>query len=467
MSRPPKDLLEQVWDFFASVSVATVIIFLIAATSILGTLVVQEGSSAALTAPPQYYPGRYGPILGTFLYRTGITRMYTSWWYLSLLFLLGGSLIICSLERFVPLWRMLHGPATSTPESLIKYLKDQFTYPSVPGSPPLEPLTAALKARRFRVLQGDGRLYADKGRWSRWGPYITHIGLLLILVGAMGRAIPGFYFDEFIWVRDGASVRVPNTNWYLRSNRFSVEYYSDGSPKSYRTDAVVVDGGRDVLRSAIAMNQPLSYKGVELYQSSFRQELADARVAVTERGSGKSLGTLSLDLAQPQSRYTAGEYTVEIRDYLPDFGMDAGGKPVSKSSAAINPAFVLEVDRPGTAPVLQWFFLLHPDLELDPASPLVLTTEVAESVFTTGLQVKRDRGIPLIYLGLVVITAGVICSFYLTHQRLWAFVDGERVVVGGWANRNQRTLAAEMAALAGLLNPQTGPRTDPMEGEER
>lgn len=437
MRRSPRDFLEITWNFFASVRVATALIFVIAVASVAGTV-------------------------------TGRAAMYTAWWYLSLLFLLAASLVVCSIGRFLPLWRSLHSPASQIAGPFVSHLPARFTYPVPQEQSPLASLAALLKARRYRVRLDDaGGLYAEKGRWGRWGPYITHIGLLVILAGAMSRAIPGAYFDAFIWVQDGATARVPQTSWYVRNNRFAVEYYPGGGPKAYHSDLSIIEAGRVVQRATVAVNQPLTYKGVQLYQQSFRQELADATVTVRERGREAPLGSLAVDLAQPQSQYAVGEYRLQVRDYFPDFVLDAGGTPTSRSSLARNPAFVLQVWRPGLAPTLQWFFLLHPELQLDPASPLILDTQVAESVSTTGLQVKRDRGVPVIYLGLLLVSLGVFASFYLSHRRYWARVEGDWVLVGGWAYRHPRGLRAEMAGLQRGLQPQAGPPSGFVKEEER
>ncbi len=465
--KPVKDLLDRAWDFFASVRVVTVIIFLIAVASVVGTLIDQEGQYNSWVSPAQYYPQRYGQVLGPLLYRIGLTRMYASWWYLSLLLLLGISLVVCSLERFIPLWRTVQRPNTSPPEAFIQHLRHRFAFRPPNGEPPLALLTRELRARRYHVVQEGSRLYADKGRWGRWGPYVTHIGLLLILLGAMARAIPGASFDQMIWVRDGATVKVQDANWYVRSEKFTAEYYADGTPKSYRTDAVVIDDGKEVKRHTIAMNDPLWYQWVELYQSSFQQEVGKARVVLTERQTGKRLGTFQLDLIQPESSYSVGDYSLNVKEYFPDFGFDQAGKPVSKSAQVQNPAFIFEVVPREGKPFKQWFFALFPEMEFDAKSPVRLQVLDTEVVSTTGLKLKKDLGIPVIYLGLFVTALGVMCSFYIAHRRYWALFDGERVVLGGWTNRNETSLQSELDVLGARLNQEPISHKNPSKGEER
>src|SRR5690606_7660768 len=101
-----------------------------------------------------------------------------------------------------------------------------------------------LRRLRYHVWQaGTEAVYADKGRWGRYGPYVTHIGLMLLLLATLGMAIPGWYHDEFFWVAEGESVRVPHTDFILRNDGFRVEFHPDGRPSLFETRAVILVNG--------------------------------------------------------------------------------------------------------------------------------------------------------------------------------------------------------------------------------
>src|SRR5690625_7211621 len=42
-----------------------------------------------------------------------------------------------------------------------------------------------LSKLRYNVREEDGHVLAERGRFSRWGPYVNHIGLIIILIGAI------------------------------------------------------------------------------------------------------------------------------------------------------------------------------------------------------------------------------------------------------------------------------------------
>lgn len=465
--KPQKDLLDRTWDFFASVRVATVLLFLLAVASIGGTLIEQEGMYASSLPPEEFYPQRYGPVFGMLLLRTGMTHAYSSWWYLTLLFMIAASLVICSIERFVPLWRAVQRPNPAPDKEFVRRLRHGFTFPAT-GDAPYGELAAALKARRYLVIEQEGRLYADKGRLGRWGPYITHIGLLLVLIGAGMRALPGVYLEQFIWVRDGEIVKVPGSDFYVESLGFEVEYYETGQPKSYMTHTRVIDAnGNAVKTETIAMNEPLAHNRVELYQSSYYADYGQAEIALVDRQSGAEIDRFTLDLIQPDRVYTVGGYRLELVSYFPDFGIDEDGQPATRSSRVHNPGLVLQVTPPDADPFTTWFFPLYPGVEFDDTTPVRFVTQDVTTVYTSGLQVKKDLGLPVIYIGLLVMTVGVFATFYIAHRRYWAFTEDGQVVVGGWTNRNQGSFERETLQIAHHLDPERYALADEMEGEER
>ncbi len=89
-----------VWHFFASVKLALVTLFLITITSIIGTVVPQKESF-------EWYASQYGPKTAQLFSVLDIPDMYNSWWFISLLFLLGFNLVICSIDRFPAVWKQV------------------------------------------------------------------------------------------------------------------------------------------------------------------------------------------------------------------------------------------------------------------------------------------------------------------------------------------------------------------------
>jgi len=50
-----------------------------------------------------------------------------------------------------------------------------------------------------------------------------------------------------------------------------------------------------------------------------------------------------------------------------------------------------------------------------------------------GIQVKRDRGAPFIWIGVGLLVAGLVITFHVPRRRLWARMTGERTYIAGIA----------------------------------
>lgn len=105
-----RTLADKVWVFFSSVKVGVWLIVIALVASALGTIFPQQmyiPPDAVSRDPAIYYETYYG-IFGKIYYQLGFYDLYSSWWYMILISLIGISLVICSIDRAVPLYRALN-----------------------------------------------------------------------------------------------------------------------------------------------------------------------------------------------------------------------------------------------------------------------------------------------------------------------------------------------------------------------
>lgn len=449
---PWTDFLDAAWDFFASTRVATVIIFLIAAAAIAGTLIEQEGLYTDWRPPELYYPARYGPLWGNLFMRLGLTHAYKSVWFVSLVYLGVVSLVVCSLQRLVPLHRALSRPQAAKPESFVRRLPVVAELPSGEGR--LRALESLLRRRGFRVWSGPGSVHADRGRLSRYGPYVIHIGLIVAAFAATSKVLPGWDVTQDLWVADGQTVAIPGTHLAIRNEKFTLETYPSGMPKEYRTDAVLLDSGREVRRAAIRVNHPLRYQGWEIYQASWREEPGVALFRLVDRSSGGTLGEVEIDLKDPAPEYDLqGPYRVVVREYYPDFGIDPRTQqPANRSREIVNPVFLLSfTDERGAEVGRQAVAVLTApgqEVPLFASGPVYLEQTGLRLRRYTGLKAHRDRSVPFMFGALTIVMAGMGMTFFLFHRQLWAVDTGTRIVLGGWTYKNRLGLQHEVERIA-------------------
>ncbi|HEY8347318.1 MAG TPA: cytochrome c biogenesis protein ResB [Symbiobacteriaceae bacterium] len=447
--------LERCWAFFASTRVGAALLILLALASVVGSLVEQEGTYPDWRPPELYYPDRYGPFWGPLLMKLGITHTYTSVWYIALVLLLVISLIVASLHRLIPLHRSLRNPRVW---KLPHFLRRQDVVAEVTGD--LESLSARLRRRGYRVLRDRECLYADKGRISRYGPYVIHAGLLIICFAAFAKAIPGWDESRDVWVPDGHTVMVPGTDFAITNHGFTMELYPNGMPSRYATDAAIVVDGQEVLRQTIEVNRPLSYGGWEIYQASWREEPGTVHIHVLAEGMDRPLATLAVDLRQPEKQYPVTDrLSMEIVAYYHDFALDPEtGEPVNASYEVRNPALLVQfVDHSLGKVVGRAGLLVFSREEPLHEGPLKLAVDRVDIRRYSALKLARDRTVPYMYAGLAVMMAGMILTFYFHHWQVWVREEDGRLLVGARAYRNKFGLRRELARLLDKREGEGGP----------
>lgn len=476
------NLIDRVWNFFSSVKVAVVLIIITLIGAMLGTIYPQE--SSFISFDPAYYEENYG-LPGKIYFMLGLSRTYESWWFITLLVMIGASLVICSLDRVVPLYRALNKQQIRKHIQFLTRQKVTYSTDLTDSAEDwMERFAAAMRKRRYRVAKEDTALLAEKNRFSRWGPYINHIGLILFLLAVLARAIPGWYMDEYVAVREGEAVPIPETPYYVKNMEFEVDYYTDeelpdslkGSlrPKRFETKAelYVCEANcgstalepelRKVKTHHILVNDPLEYKGLKLYQFDYdtTPRLRTVSPVLIDLKDGQSYGPFELSILDPDPVYEVGPYKLTLITRFLDFTVNADGEPANLSSQPNAPAFLFLIQGPDLPAEGETFFYFPIQLDRERFGQDLINGEIAErfdirvtdmeNVAFTGdvsyLNVRVDRALPYIWVGAFISMIGLVMGFYWQHRRIWLRIDGSRLTLGAHTNKNWYGLRAEVAA---------------------
>ena len=209
-------IVDKIWNFFSSVKIGVSIIAAVLIASAIGTIFPQKFYVPATTPEGylEYYERLYGTV-GKLYYELGLYDMYNSWWFKVLVGMLATSIIIASIDRVVPLYKSLKKQRTRRHPS---FMKRQRIFGEGDVQNTEESLVKAeekLKAMRYNVKTENGAILAEKHRFSRWGPYINHVGLIIFISGILLRGIPGFYVDEAMWLREGETRNIVGAPGYV------------------------------------------------------------------------------------------------------------------------------------------------------------------------------------------------------------------------------------------------------------
>jgi cytochrome c biogenesis protein len=423
---------DRVWNFFISVKLAIVTLIVLAATSILGTIVEQN-------QPPEKYHQIYEDWAFALMDRINLFDMYHSVWFLLMLVLFTVNLSCCTIDRFPKMLKVVRNPRTKLDESLEKTLsltdrwKRKGTLPEWAGRY-AEALSSSFAKPKVTEVDGQVHLYSETGVASRFGVYVTHLSIIIIFIGAIVGV--RFGFKGYVNIPEGDSVtQIPvrggnamqDLGFTVRCNSFRLETYPSGQPKAYMSDLSVIDGGRETLRKTIVVNDPLQYKGIWFYQSSYGQAGgATAKVAVA-RSDGTAMGGLALG---PNEPVPIDGYGI-IRGVNYDENYQGNG-----------PALQVVVEKPGQLSAAFWLLQRRPDLDRQRADSLVFSFGGLSSKMFTGLQVAKDPGVNIVWLGCALMVIGLIMAFFLSHQRIWIrLAQGTagrvEVVLAGSSSRNR------------------------------
>ncbi|MDF2037235.1 cytochrome c biogenesis protein ResB [Cytobacillus oceanisediminis] len=470
-----KTIIDKIWNFFSSVKVGVWLIIITLIASALGTILPQEMYIPPIMPAEEYYEDQYGWI-GKLYYDLGFHNLYSSWWYLILIASIGISLVICSLDRVVPLYRALKKQRVSRHES---YLQRQRVFGVSKAEDTDQAFTMAkekLKSKKYSIREENGNILAEKGRFSRWGPYVNHVGLIIFLIGGMLRFVPGMYVDKILWIREGETKVIPETNgeYYLKNDGFILEMYDKEKDKevfeeaidkagmvakNYQSNVILYKKQGDTVAGEeadlekvkeyeIKVNKPLKFEKFALYQVDYKlNELNKMSFALTNKKTGEEYGDLTVDLNDPQDVYDLGNgYKAEVVSYFPDFEFDENGEPITKSRVPNNPAFVFKMFTPDKPDGEISFVAIRQTIEPFGDNEYKMAFKGIDTKNVSALTVRKDLTLWIIALGGVIFMIGVAQGSYWNHRRIWLRrVNGE-VWVAGHTNKNWHGLKREIEA---------------------
>ncbi|MDR7236959.1 cytochrome c biogenesis protein ResB [Neobacillus drentensis] len=463
-----KTFIDKIWNFFSSVKVGVWLIIITLIASSLGTILPQE---MYIDLPADvYYAQEYGWV-GKLYYQLGFNNLYGSWWYLLLIAMIGISLVICSLDRVVPLYKALKAQRVTRHEGFLKRQRI-FGVNESADENDFMAIKKQLKEKRYQVREENGDILAEKGRFSRWGPYVNHVGLIIFLFGGMLRFIPGMYVNEDLWVREGETAVVPETDgqFYIQNNKFILEHYDKNKDKTfekaismagevvknYQSNVVLykrvgenLPGEKPKLKKIedykVRVNLPLTYEGYSVFQASFRSELNKMSFALTNKQTKKSVGELRVDLRDPKTKYDLGNgYSVEILNYFPDFEFAENGEPTTKSRVPNNPAFVFRMVSPEKPKGETSFVAIKQTIEPFGDNQYKMAFKGIETKNISGFIVRKDSTLWAIILGGIIFMIGVIQGAYWNHRRIWIQNKNGQVWVAAHTNKNWYGLKKEI-----------------------
>ena len=472
-----KTVVDKIWNFFSSVKVGVSLIVIVLVASSIGTIFPQEAYIPGTISASVYYQQAYGT-LGNLYYLLGLHNLYSSWWYLLIIGMLGTSLLIASIDRFFPLYRSLKNQEVVRHDSFIERQRIFGITKCKEEEVDLEAIKQCLKDRHYRIREENGSILAEKGRFSRWGPYVNHIGLIIVLIGALLRSVPGMYVDKVLWLREGETKEIPGTNgeYYLKNNSFIFEVYDKKNKddqayakaiektgmiaKNYQSNVTLYKQDGDILPgekpklekvtdASIKVNQPLKYNHYALYQVDYKlDELSKMSFQLINKKSAESFGMITVDLNDPQPTYSLKNgYSVKLMSYFPDFEFKENGEPTTKTRIPNNPAFIFKMYTPDKPKGEVSFVAIRQTVEPLGENVYKMAFAGIKTRNAAALTVRKDLTLGVLIAGGIIFMIGVVQGAYWNHRRIWIKKKDEEVMLAGHTNKNWFGLKRDISVL--------------------
>ena len=421
--------ISQVLNWLSSLKVAILLLLVIAIACAAGTLIPQQESD-------QFYYENFnknpflGIINGNILILFELNHVYTSFWFLFLLIWLGLALAVCSFRRQLPILKSaLEWIDYKSPRQIAKLSISQ-TIVTNNHSKSLEKIRINLKTQGWNIRETDGRIAARQGVIGRLGPILIHLGLILLMIGATYGSLNGKTIEKFL--APGRSIDLLNNNkekgLTIKLENFQIERDPQGRAEQYRSIVNIIDPDGNNQSKEISVNYPLRYKGLTLYQADW------------------SLAAITIKIENSPKL----QIPIEL---IPELGEQIWGTIIPTKKDGQDPILVTVNSELGPVSIFDsdgtFLTNLTPNKEIKVKDTLIKIINIIPS---SGLLLKHDPGVPLVYTSFAIILMGGSLSLIST-KKIWVLhEEGKSMIyIGGISNRNLSGLTKELPKFISLL----------------
>jgi len=538
--------LNPLWLRLGSMSLAIILLSVLALASTIGTVLIQNQEQAD-------YLQQFGPLWYQVFNSFGLFDMYHTGWFLTLLGFLMLSLAVCLWRNVPRMLKEMRSHKTVIADKSLRRFHHLKSWKIKKGDIP------TLRAAVEKVLSDwevrsaeDGErlcIRADKGRFHKWGYILVHAAILIILIGGWISVHYGFRgsmnvveggTEHAIGFLKGTRTETLDMPFEVRCDKFFIDFYPTGMPKEFRSTLSIIDHGKVVIdHKDIIVNEPLYYKGVRIYQASFGDggsslklrlySLRDGKVRTInsrvyetwkDPETGVSLEFVNFRPYNIENMAGAGEpkkfqdlgpsveyiirgkglkpvkiksfmrpfhmkgknvghlmmvsLTGEDRDYTPfSLGLDFSNPKEWELLHTFGKALMQKKTKDDAKANFEAFQQAMQTVFGDKRPPhfqemgmrvmqamrslsripwpFIPILEDYDQVYYTGLELARDPGMNVVWVGSAILVIGLCIMFYMPHRRVWIVLNRQakavEMTVGGATNRNKIGFEREFHAL--------------------
>ena len=408
-----KNYPDRILKKLANLQLAISFLLIIGVVVAIGTVIEQDKTIA-------FYQQNYPldkPILGfinwQFLLFFNFDHVYTSYWFIILLFLFGLSLLSCTLSVQFPVLRKLRRwkfytnvkRANGIGEVLPRNTTNNFAY--------------QLHNSNYNLFRQGKKDYAYSGLLGRFGPIVVHASIILLLIGSTIGSFGGYMAQEVVprgelfhaqnLVNLGNFSLIPqDISW--RVNDFWITYTSEFKTNQFYSDLSLLDNsGNEIERKTIFVNEPFVYKGLTVYKTDW--DIVGLKFFRNDKPIQVSLKKIT----KPGQKFWFGSITaLENSQTFSVLINDLQGSIYLYNNKG---ALIKECK-------------LGQTININEKETIVFS----EFLTSTGLQIKADPGLRLVYFSFLLLMISTYTSF-ISYSQIWGAENLAKITVAGNSNR--------------------------------
>lgn len=412
-----KNILWNLVKRLANLNLSIFILFLISICCIIGSLIEQDQSLL-------YYQVNY-PVSNInssivnwkLIYSFGLDHVFQTWWFLLILVIFILTLLSCTFFTQLPSlknarrWKFIYNKCY-----LNSRLSFKDSYSAENNS--LIAMIYSLVSSDFFVFSQDYSIYSYKGLYGRVSPLFVHFSIVTILLGSMISFLSSFVAQELVpngevfhirnIVHSGLLSSFPVSIFGFVEN-FSIDYNIDGSIKQFFSKLSLISSQGQIIESqTIAVNKPLSYRHLTFYQTDWQIN--------------------AIKICLPDGNVLQKKLFKAIINnkdcWLCKIVIDNHKQIILVVFDLNSPIFLFTSEGLliGKFSINQLFYIND------------ISFMVNEIFTSTGLQIKIDSGIFIVYLGFFVLMLSTVLS-YLSYSQIWFYRVSDLFQFLGSTNR--------------------------------
>jgi cytochrome c biogenesis protein len=404
---------QQILKTIADLRFAIIILLVIACVSIIGTVIIQD-------QPIEIYQQDYpitNPIFGFITWKTiinlGFDHVYKTWWYILLIVLFGLSLLTCTILQQLPSLKISRKCQFFRNPNQFKKL-NLSTKSNLNN---FSKLFFKIKDINYSIFQQKNILYAYKGLIGRIAPIIVHLSMILILIGTILGSISGFKAQEIVpkseifhvqnILSNGKLTLIPSVS--TRINDFWINYTKQNTVKQFYSDISILNNyGNEIDRQTIYVNSPMRHNGIYYYQTDWNL------VALRIKNSNFKI------FEYPLINLLNSKAKIWLTWIPLDLSLQNG-------------IIILIDNLQGYCSIYNELGEFIGNLELNEYANKD-KIGLVDIISSTGLQIKSDPGIVLIYTGFFFLMISTLIS-YITYSQIWVLKIENEIFIGGNTTR--------------------------------